>query len=451
MPEDALTEAVKWLDGRIAEEVRERPQTIAHLTERQRELGLLDDERTTSPFLRPHIIAHSHYAAVVRAAKTLSAAFERMTAAALNDAGLMAALGLTEAEERMVRIEPGYHGLCVTSRLDAFMTGDDFRFLEYNAESPAGLAVQRQVEEMLFQFPYMREFLERYTHWLPRPHRALLDALVETYRRWGGAETHPHIAIVDWEGVATASEFQVLKEFFEAEGYKTIIAAPRDLEFDGDRLSVDGFRIDIFYKRVIIHEFLSRTDEMHPLTRAYAAGKVCMANSFRSKIAHKKSGFAILSDPLYAHLFTPEQQECIRRHIPWTRRVARGETTYDGETFETVELLRSEREHLVLKPNDDYGGKGVFLGWEMLAAEWEEAISTALSNDYVVQERAPVTMLHMPLAVEGEFATALMHVDFDPFLFFDEVEGGLVRMSASALINVSSGGGETALLTLTDL
>ena len=38
----------------------------------------------------------------------------------------------------------------------------------------------------------------------------------------------------------------------------------------------------------------------------------------------------------------------------------------------------------------------------------------------------------------------------DPFLFLNRVEGGLVRLSSSSLCNISSGGGETALLILED-
>ena len=43
-----------------------------------------------------------------------------------------------------------------------------------------------------------------------------------------------------------------------------------------------------------------------------------------------------------------------------------------------------------------------------------------------------------------------MLIDFDPFLFLNEVEGGIVRLSESSLCNVSSGGGVTSLVVLED-
>ena len=41
-----------------------------------------------------------------------------------------------------------------------------------------------------------------------------------------------------------------------------------------------------------------------------------------------------------------------------------------------------------------------------------------------------------------------MFIDFNPFLFDNEVEGALIRLSTSSLLNVTSGGGQTALLVL---
>lgn len=446
--------AISWLDERIARDPQINPQLFERLFNMQRELGLLHDERPVCPFLRPLILSRSQYERVARAAEQLAAAFELLAHAALQDEALMNELDLTEREKRMARFDPGYTKLCVTSRLDAYLDGEDFQFMEYNAESPAGIADQMQLEKVLFELPHMREFLAAHyaRYWLPRPHHALLQALLETYREWCGAgqseSEDAQIAIVDWEGVSTASEFEILKDYFEAQGHRTIIADPRALEYDGRELRAGDFRIDILYKRVIIHEFLEKFDETHPLARAYVEHKVCMANSFRTKLAHKKAGFAILSDPAYQHLFTPEQVACIRKHIPWTRRVRAGKTTYGGEERDLLDVLLRERERLVIKPNDDYGGHGVLIGWETDAASWEEAIRLALESSYVVQERVMVKKVRMAMFTAESLVTDEMFIDFNPFLFLNHVEGGLVRLSASSLCNISSGGGETALLVL---
>jgi uncharacterized circularly permuted ATP-grasp superfamily protein len=441
-----LETIIQSLDSRILNDSTIGPELSTRLLTAQRELGLLHGDRPTCPFLRPHILPRTQYAAIKAAAEIIAGAFEKLVGRALEYQPLLNNLGLTPAEKQMARIDPGYSTLCVTSRLDAYLTDSGFQFLEYNAESPAGISDQMQLEKILLELPHMRDFLDQHEHWTPKPHVRLLDSLLAAYREWGGQESSPQIAIVDWEGVSTASEFEVLKQYFESAGYRTTIVDPHALEYDGERLKAGTFRIDIVYKRVIIHEFLGKFDDTHPLSRAYRDRNVCMANSFRAKVAHKKAGFAILSDPQYADLFTNVELNTLRRHIPWTRIVREGATSFEHAERELGELLRTERERMVLKPNDDYGGHGVVMGWECSSEEWEQTIAQALVQDYVVQERVPVKKVAIPRFADHSVRSDEMFVDFNPFLFQNRMEGGLVRLSASSLCNVSSGGGQTALL-----
>lgn len=448
-----LSRIVKELDQRILNDPTLDRDLFDELIAAQRELGLVFDHRPTCPFLRPHLVTRSQYAEVTQAATTIAQAFEKLVARALIDEELLKVFGLSEAEEKMARIDPGYSRLCVTSRLDAYVTDTDFQFLEYNAETPAGVGDQMQLEKVLFGLSQVEDLLRNHAHWRPEPHRQLLAALGAAYRDWGGEEQHPNIAIVDWKGVATESEFRVLQKYFAAEGCPTVIADPRDLRYDGGHLLAGDFRIDILYKRVITHEFLEQCGADHPLARAYADGRVCIANSFRTKIAHKKAGFAILSDPRYADLFTPDELAVFQRHIPWTRRVVPGPTTFCGAEYDLVSLIGQERERFVLKPNDDYGGHGVFIGWETAPHQWQDAISLALDRPYVVQERAALTRVPIPTfsAFDDRVRIEEVFVDFNPFLFHNEAEGALVRLSSSSLLNVTSGGGQTALLVLEDM
>lgn len=441
---------VRALDDRILSDSTLNKSQFEKLVALQRELGLVYGDRPTCPFLRPHIISRTEYDAVARAASTIAAAVERLVNYALLDDELFGAIGLTEREAQMARIDPGYSRLCVSSRLDAYVSGSDFKFFEYNAETPAGVGDQMQLEKVLFGLAHMQEFLRDQSHWRPQPHARLLSALLDAYRDWGGVEERPQIAIVDWKGVSTESEFRILQDYFLAQGFETIIADPQELSFDGNRLRAGAFAIDIVYKRVVIHEFLERCDDDHPLARAYEQRRVCVVNSFRTKIAHKKNVFAVLSDSAYEYLFTPEEIEVFHRHIPWTRRVAESQTTFAGSSHDLVDLIRRERERFVLKPNDDYGGHGVFIGWETSPDEWERAIALALSRPYVVQERVPMTK-HSITSFSDRVHAEEMFIDFNPFLFNNEVEGALIRLSSSSLLNVTSGGGQTALLVLEDM
>jgi len=442
-----LPQIIEQLDQRILTCPALTSAVLDQLVAAQRELGLVFADRPTCPFLRPHIIARSQYDEVTHAARVIAGAVEQLVNRALLDDQLLALFGLTEREKEMARIDPGYARLCVTSRLDAYVSEAGFQFLEYNAETPAGVGDQMQLETVLFGLDHLKQLLANYRHWRPAPHQRLLKSLLAVYREWGGEEERPQIAIVDWKGVATESEFRVLQRYFAGEGYACTIADPSELQYQDSRLFAGDFRIDILYKRVIIHEFLERCEPLHPLSRAYANHSICMVNSFRSKIAHKKASFAILSDPRFADLFAPEASEIIRRHIPWTRRVENTSTSFHEENCDLIDLIRRERRRFVLKPNDDYGGHGVFIGWETSPDEWEHAISNALAHPYVVQERVAMKKIAIP-----RFGNAVtleqMFVDFNPFLFENEPEGALIRLSSSALLNITAGGGQTALLVL---
>lgn len=439
---------VRTLDRELLRLHRDDKGLFDELTARQKASGIMHGDRPICPFLRPYFLAESRYEAIRSAAASVHRAVAAMTEAALHDPLLMKELGLTEKEERWARLDPGYRATVVTSRLDTFLGPHGFAFLEYNGENPAGIGDQQSLQKLFMQVPAVRRFLESATHHFPQPHTRLLTSLDQAYREYGGKKEKPNIAIVDWAGVSTGAEFEILQEVFELAGYRTGIFDPEELEHKDDVLRAGDFEIDVFYKRVIIHEFLERFDEKHPVFTACADGIVCMANSFRSKIPHKKSSFAILTDERYKGLFDAESLDVIDRHVPWTRIVRHGDATYHGENVDLIAYVRSNRHKLVLKPNDEYGGKGIYIGWEASESEWDDAIGIALSLPYVVQERVPVEKTDIPAYADGEAAMVSLNVDFDPFLFNGVVEGGMVRLAASSIVNISQGGGETALAIL---
>ncbi len=444
-----LDRIVAELDRSLIENHRADTHLFKSLDEAQRELGILAGDRPFAPFLRPQFFSRRQYNEIARAAEVLADAFEVMTAAALVDEEVMTELALTEAEERYARIDPGYEGVCNSSRLDAFIAGDGFKFLEYNGETPAGITDQMQIQKVLDYVPEIGEFLGKHPHWMPKPHEKLLDGLVAAYRDFGGEKEKPNIAIVDWTGVSTFTEFEILHEYFELQGHRSLIADPGELEYEGSMLRVGDFDVDIFYKRVLIHELFERSDDDHPLLRAYRDGNVCMANSFRTKIPHKKASLAVLHTERFDRLFTSEHREMIDKHLPWTRRVSDRKTRYAGDFVDLLEFTRRERSKLILKPNDDYGGSGIVVGWESSESEWDAAIENALRVPFVVQERVEVEKVLFP-TYDEEASLANLLIDFDPFIFRGKVEGGLVRLSDQSLVNVAAGGGEAAMVVLAE-
>jgi hypothetical protein len=415
-------------------------------------------DRVHCPFLRPFFLSPRDEERVRFVAETVAALGERVAAAAVEDHGLFAQLHLRPEEERLARMHAPYGLASTASRLDAFLLPDSLKFAEYNGESPAGAGYAETLAEIFNQMPVMAKFAKHYeVHSYPLSAK-LLDALMMSYLDWGGASKRPQIAIVDWREVPTWSEFEILQGRFEKMGVPTLLADPRELMFDGKTLSAQGKKIELLYRRVLINDIVARPAECEALVKAYAANAVCVANNFRCKIPHVKAFFAVLTDERNGGLFSHDERELIRRHIPWTRVVEDAGTAHYGEHIDLLNFIRGKRENLVLKPSDEYGGSGVTLGWETSEREWDAGIERALSAAkpgekrccWIVQERIPIRRELFPyIGAGGAVELRDMLVDFAPYVFRGKVSGFLTRLSATGLANVTSGGGQVPAFRVT--
>jgi hypothetical protein len=423
------------------------PSVFEQLHSSMRTNRLVYGDRPISVALRPHFLEQSQFEVYRGAAELIASALEKIAAAAVQLPALMTKLGLTDAEQKVALVDPGFTRATVTTRLDGFVHGQEIKFVEYNAENPSSLSDQEGLNRLLFKLPAMSTLAQRYRLQQFSAVERLLATLLATYREWNGNGV-PNIAILDWENLPTANEFILLRDHFVAHGVRTIICSPDELEYDGGRLRCGDFEIDLVYKRIIIHEFLARYDETHPLMRAYINHDVCLVNPFRCKIMHKKASFELLTDEAYGSWFTSKERAAIARSIPWTRRMADRQTTYHGDSVELVDFVRQNRTRLVLKPNDDYGGHGVYLGPQLDEPAWENAIATALSADYVVQEAVDLFAEEFPIFNQTDWKLQPMFVDTNPFLFSGKVCGAMVRLSNSPVVNVTSGGGEAGFFVI---
>src|ERR1041384_115897 len=395
----------------------------------QREHRLMFGERPLCVAIRPQILTRARYDQAVAAAAGVHSALGALEKALLTDPELRAELALEPEEERLAMADPGFRSSSPSARLDSFFAGE-VRFVEYNAESPAGMAYSDNLAAVFGRLPVMKAFRKRFRgRFLPTRSRQL-RSMLRAFRQWSTGGGKPVIAIVDWQGLPTAPEFEMFKAYFEEQGVKTLICDPRLLELRRGRLYAEGKPVNLIYRRVLTSELLARGDETRALRDAYVAGGACVVNSFRAKLLHKKMSLALLSDDRYERLYTLGQRAAIRRHIPWTRRVRP----------ELAEDIARRRETLVLKPNDEYGGKGVVLGWTVEEAEWEAAIEVATTQSYVVQEAVEIPRIPFPIALDGLKYIDLA-VDLDPYLFDGRPGGFMTRVSAAALLNVTAGAG----------
>jgi uncharacterized circularly permuted ATP-grasp superfamily protein len=409
-------------------------------------------ERPICTVLRPHFYLPAQWQYLKHETETVLSAFGKAHRAAMAEASLRAELYLEPWEEELFTLPIGYDAPWSTSRLDSFynLESGELKFLEYNAETPAGMGYEDQLAEAFLDLDVMKRFHQTWHVRNFHMRRSLLATLEDVYRQFGGVDK-PQIAIIDWADVPTLNEHELIKMYFEQHGVKTILADPRALEYKFGKLWAGDFRIDLLYKRVLCSELIQRMGMDNPVVNALRDQAVCMTNAFSSKLMAKKASFTLLSDERHADLYTEAELQAIEAHIPWTRLVNERQTRFHGRNIDLVPFIAANKDNLVLKPNDEYGGKGVQIGWESTPEQWNTTLQTALNEPYVVQERVASPLEDYPSFMSGSLEIGKRLVDSDPFCFNGRtVNGCLTRLSTVALLNVTAGGGSVVPTFIVD-
>jgi uncharacterized circularly permuted ATP-grasp superfamily protein len=398
--------------------------------------------------LRPFFLAPEEAARLKSDAETLSRAFRKLLGVLGGDARFRSALRLSAAEEAVLAADRQPFEPDQIARLDGFLVrGGPFRVIEYNAESPGGIAFGDALAGIFRRLPVMEAFAREYEI-------ATYDGLANTLRQLLHAherrlgrppQAPPAIAIVDWKSAPTRREFELCAESFTRRGFPSRVVEPDELRFEGGRLTAGGASIDVVYKRVLVGDLVVKGGADHPLVRAVAAGAVTCASRFQVHLLFRKELFAFFHDERLAHHFAEDEKDAIRRLVPWSRIVEDVEVTDGGAPQRLFDAIRRRRERLVLKPTDQYGGKGVVLGWLAHPEEWERTLQAARSEPYLVQERVQLPSERFPLVQDGAVAFGDFYADIDPYIWGGaRSEGFGARLAPGELLNVTAGGGSAA-------
>ncbi len=394
------------------------------LHRRMEESRLSAGGRLICPFLRPNFISRRQYENLVRTSEALIGAIDRMEQMVLTTPALLSRLELLPAEKMLASIDPGYQSLEVAARLDSHLSNGHLHVVQYNADSPTGAGYADALADLFYDIAPVKELRKKFSLTKVGGRKYLLQALLKAYKQFGGTKK-PNIAIVEFRPAyhSGQSEYELFRDYFRQEGYSVEIVSPEQLEYRNGVLRKGPFEINLVYRRLGVQEFLIRFDLAHPLVQAYRDRAVCVVNSFRSELAHKKAMFGLLTDESLIAKFPAAERKAIREHVPWTRLVAATKTTYEDRTIDLTEFITRNRERLALKPNDDYSDQHSYFGWEMDDAGWERALKQAMRTPYVVQERVEPVRSVFPLMSFGQLEFRELQVDVHPHAYLGKVQG----------------------------
>ena len=135
-----LREAIDYYHSLLTDETA--GQTQALINEQMFRQGLYFGTRPLTSVLRPRFFTHEQYRLVCREMRPILSAFRKVHEAALADATFRAQFHLTEWEEELLQIDPGFRNPSPAARMDTFFLPEtgEIVLTEYNPEPPAAPA-----------------------------------------------------------------------------------------------------------------------------------------------------------------------------------------------------------------------------------------------------------------------------------------------------------------------
>ncbi len=302
----------------------------------------------------------------------------------------------------------------------------------------------------------------------------LLASLLAHHERLGGRSGAQSIAIVARAGDAQYGELSHYVRRWQALGHRVFIATPEVVRIDNGRALVDGILPDLIYR----HIFARRLDPKSDFARmCLDPERFHVFNPISSHLEVKGmlgllSAAASDGEAAARIGLDDDEREAVVRSVPWTRLLQHGPATGPGgEAIDDfAEWVRAHGRMLVLKRSWDYGGRGVFLGNELVAGAasesrlrmligqsavqpvgWSELVDFALADRdaWVVQELVPALPERLLRVDDGRVEARDLYTDLSAFTNLGTAprpSGGAVRAAESRIVNILGGGGLAPLV-----
>jgi hypothetical protein len=285
------------------------------------------------------------------------------------------------------------------------------RFLELNAGDPSGMGWLAGFGKTLREHSLWRPFFSQGGEGfdLFSAHR---KALTE---RLGGS-TSARLGFLCAENSTVASDIASLAAEYTESGWPAQVLEPRKLSFQADGVFHEGGRYDVLFRDTYEELFWPPYQDVGP-----------------QLTGQTKKGNLLLLNPLCATL--------------WDSKTLWSELAGVPDVPTTVPLEKwvqtGGKQHWVLKPAFDYGGRGVLCGFACTLEVWKKGLEKARNSGvpWVVQEAARTPKVEVPiLGDDGRVAYGKSYLTWSAYFNNGRFSGLMARSSSDPVVNVHNGG-----------
>lgn len=341
---------------------------------------------------------------IYRASADVGALFESLSRLLLDEPELYEAFYTPTPYQRAMWLVSGgaWH---VFARLDVFWCNGAFQVCEINADTPSG---QSDIVACSSVFASRGAYADGAD---PNAdyERLFMQSVDAVFRSQVADRPYGRVGIVyPTDLPEDMALVQLYGDWFRAAGCDVILGSPYNVTKRPDGgVAVFGMPVDVIlrhYKTDWWGEREPGRDDDAPyldpdpleqavwLLEAERAGRVAIVNPFGAIVPQDKRSMAFFWE--HIDRFTPSEQATIRAHIP---------ETYVLETIGADRLLR-ERTEWVLKSDFGCEAEEVFVGRDLIDADWHDAVTHAYPRRWVAQRAFEATPIGESDAVDAPVA-----------------------------------------------
>lgn len=270
-------------------------------------------------------------------------------------------------------------------RIDAIWTESGLKVMEVNVGSTIGGWQIQWVEQLYRNQEGLSSFFNKYECFSRNIPHLYFDFLVKKVQSLANFSGEVDILLVT-DKVFYENELEdTLKVFFDSalekyglRGNLYVENSYQDVTFQLNSVYFKGKKLGAITSTHYLDGNIKVPQELY---RAYLANQVFWPDNPYCMIIGDKRSLSILYQYIEHSNFTPDEQRCIKKYLPWTTVISDKQVEYKGRQYNLIELLVNNKDEFVIKIGQGLKGDDVYVGKFQTNQAWQKIVQNAIADN----------------------------------------------------------------------